>query len=109
MSNEKNAQGEQVSPQWVEEQCRKFEEVLAGFTAEMRAAFRKRAEEGRQRWEDPAEADRLQTDLLAHAYYKARCEGEEAHVANFAAFLWALRRRAERERTAPAAASFEGQ
>lgn len=102
MANEKNATGEQVSPQWVEEQCRKFDEVLTGFTAAMRAAFRQRAEEGRHRWEDPAAAERLQMDLLAHAYYKPLCADEEAHVANFAAFLWALRMRKRDEELAVA-------
>ena len=105
MHNEKNSTGEPVAPQWIEEQCARFEQVLAGFTAEMRAAFRKRAAEGRHRWEDPAAAERLQMDLLSHAYYKPLCAGEEAHVANFAAFLWNLRQARERERIAAVAAT----
>lgn len=105
MANDKNPTGEPVSPEWVKEQCEKFEQVLTGFTAEMRVAFRKRAEEGRQRWEDQSAADRLQMDLLAHAYVNARCEGEEAHVANFACFLWALRQQREYERMRATAAT----
>lgn len=84
-------------PEWIEEQCARFERVLGGFTAEMRTAFRRRAMEGRARWEDPGAAEKLQMDLLAHAYYKPLCAGEEAHVANFAAFLWGLRTAPARE------------
>lgn len=96
MADEKKPTGEQQpSREWIEEQCRKFDEVLRAFTGEMQRTFRKRAEEGRARWEDPAAAERLQMDLLSHAYLNPLCEGHEAHVANFALFLWMLRMRRE--------------
>jgi hypothetical protein len=87
MANEnKNA-----DPKWVEEQCRRFEEVLKGFTAAMRAEFRRRAETGQDRWEDQASAQKLQDNLVAHSYHAPLAAGEEVHCANLAAFLWHLR------------------
>lgn len=76
---------------WVDAQCAKFEELLQAFTAEQRAHFRRKALEGRDRWDNPAMVERLHTDLLAHAAGVPLAAGEEAHVGNFAAFLWGIR------------------
>lgn len=87
MANE----GKSPTPEWVEEQCRKFDEVLKPFTEAMRAEFRRRAEGGQDRWEDQAAAQKLQDNLVAHAYHAPLAAGEEVHCANLAAFLWSLR------------------
>lgn len=72
-------------------QCAEFEKLLAPFTEEMRREFKKRALEGRHRWNEPDKAEGIYMDLLAHAASAPLCIGQETHVANFAAFLWALR------------------
>lgn len=91
MSYEKRPEGETITPQWVDEQCRQFELVLAPFVDQMRSYFRKRAAQGRHRWNEPDKADGMYMDLLAHAAHSPLCANEEAHIANFAAFLWGLR------------------
>lgn len=95
MSFEKRDDGQPITEEWVRAQCAEFERLLAGFTEEMRREFERRAREGRHRWQDPAKADGMYTDLLAHAAAAPLCANQEAHTANFAAFLWLLRMRRE--------------
>lgn len=93
MSAEKRDDGQPITDEWVRAQCAEFEQLLAGFTEEMRREFERRAREGRHRWQDPAKAEGIYTDLLAHAAAAPLCAGAEAHVGNFAAFLWYQRMR----------------
>lgn len=73
---------------WVEAQCAQFDRVLEAFTAEMRAEFRRKALEGRARWDQPEHAPALYTSCLAHVAAAPLAAGAEAHGANFLAFLW---------------------
>jgi len=81
------------SPAWVDAECAKFEGVLQEFTAAMRAQFRKKAMEGRDRWDKPESAAELYNVGIAHMAAVPLAAGEEAHVANFLAFLFCLRMR----------------
>lgn len=88
---EKSDSATPPTPEWVEAECAKFEKVLEAFATEQRAHFRRRAEEGRSRWDKPENAEGIYTDMLAHGASVKLAAHEETHVANFAAFLWAIR------------------
>lgn len=82
----------EVTPEWIEEQCRLFEATLLGFTDAMRVRFREKAREGRGRWQRAEFAERLYQQLLATAAGMPLAAGAEADCANFLAFLWRLNR-----------------
>lgn len=65
--------------------------ALQLFVQAMRHELELRMLEGRRGWDDPANARRFYTDLLAHAAGVPLAAGQEANVANWAMFLWFLR------------------
>lgn len=77
-----------VDPVWVEDQCGRFDQVLALFTSEMRAEFRRRALKGRAHWEQAEQVHGMWLRGVELMAKTPRAAGNEAAVANYMAFLF---------------------
>jgi hypothetical protein len=85
--SEKTLASRAPSPEWIEEQCLQFDCVLNNFTEQMRARFRRKAEEGKSTWEHRANCPAMYNQMLALAIASLTAN-HEVDCANYLAFMW---------------------
>lgn len=90
-----NWQGIPPDPAWVAAEIERLDAAVDEFAAAMKARFAEKAREGCRGWDDPAEAQTVYTDLLAHAAGIPLAAGQEVDIANFALMLRGFRKKRE--------------